>query len=323
VGDYLSTSTTLDNIQRETGCKLSINKQEVTFAGSDFQIRAARAAVAAASSRILPPLASPVQDDDDSTIATVEKLPVIRRRPTPVKIVNALSDSPYGQTACSPSNRHSGLASGWWGDRPERHEAHDTWVKRERARKRHERRRRRRERKRAERLEKGWNRHEDPPSKEDANIKRAALGAARAAMGGPERVPHTTGFPRSGDLDGSPDLYIERRPDPDERERAILWSDPDRDARTRERLSRSPTRRAEAESMVVHSEPTKPDVYVGKRWVSHRDLPEKRRERSLSPLSRLPGKVCEPLSAHHQPAIPAPAFSGGRETTRVSNLFCH
>ena len=53
--------------------------------------------------------------------------------------------------------------------------------------------------------------------------------------------------------------------------------------------------------MVVHSEPTKPDVYVGKRWVSHRDLPEKRRERSLSPLSREIGKVREPLSAHHQP----------------------
>ena len=210
-----------------------------------------------------------------------------------------------------------------WGDRPERHEAHDAWIKRERARKRHERRRRRRERKRAERLEQGWNRQEDPPSKEDATIKRVALDAARVAMGGPERVPHTTGFPRSGDLDGSPDLYIERHPDPGERERAILWSDPDRDARTRERLSRSPTRRAEAESMVVHSEPTKPDVYVGKRWVSHRDLPEKRRERSLSPLSREIGKKCEPLSPHRQPAIPAPAFSGGRETTRVSNLFCH
>ena len=42
VGDYLSTSTTLDNIQRETGCKLSQTKNEVTFAGSDFQIRAAR-----------------------------------------------------------------------------------------------------------------------------------------------------------------------------------------------------------------------------------------------------------------------------------------
>ena len=113
VGDYLSTSTTLDNIQKETGCKLSVARNEVTFAGSDFQIRAARAAVAAASSRILPPLASPPQDDDDSTIATVEKLPPVRRRPTPVKIVNALSDSPYGQTGCSPSNRHSGLASGW------------------------------------------------------------------------------------------------------------------------------------------------------------------------------------------------------------------
>ena len=114
-------------------------------------------------------------------------------------------------------------------------------------------------------------------------------------------------------------MYITRRPDPDERERAILWSDPDRDARTRERLSRSPTRRAEAESMVIHSEPTKPDVYVGKRWVSHRDLPEKRRERSLSPLSREIGKKCEPLSPHRQPAIPAPAFSGGRETTRVTS----
>ena len=212
-----------------------------------------------------------------------------------------------------------------WGDRPERHEAHDAWTRRERARKRHERRRRRRERKRAERLERGWSLHrEDPPqSREDANIKRAALTAARVVMGGPEKVPHTIGFPRAGDLDGSTDMYIERHPDPDERERAILWSDPDRDARTRERLSRSPTRRAEAAAMTVHSEPTKPDVYVGKRWVSHRDLPEKRRERSLSPLSRLPGKVCEPLSAHHQPAIPAPAFSGGRETTRVSNLFCH
>jgi Ca2+-binding EF-hand superfamily protein len=117
VGDYLATSTTLDNIQRETGCKLSVAKNEVTFSGSDFQIRAARAAVAAASSRILPPLASPQPDDDDSTIATVEKLPPVRRRPTPVKIVNALSDSPYGQTGCSPSNRHSGLASGWWGGR--------------------------------------------------------------------------------------------------------------------------------------------------------------------------------------------------------------
>ena len=212
-----------------------------------------------------------------------------------------------------------------WGDRPERHEAHDTWVRRERARKRHERRRRRRERKRAEKLEKGWslNREDPPPSREDANIKRAALTAARVAMGGPERVPYTVGFPRAGDLDGSTDMYITRHPDPDERERAILWSDPDRDARTRERLSRSPTRRAEAESMVVHSEPTKPDVYVGKRWVSHRDLPEKRRERSLSPLSREIGKKCEPLSPHRQPAIPAPAFSGGRETTRVSNLFCH
>ena len=160
-------------------------------------------------------------------------LPVIRRRPTPVKIVNALSDSPYGQTGCSPSNRHSGLASGWWGDRPERHEAHDTWVRRERARKRHERRRRRRERKRAEKLERGWSLHREdpPPSREDANIKRAALTAARVAMGGPEKVPYTVGFPRAGDLDGSTDMYIERHPDPDERERAILWSDPDRDAR--------------------------------------------------------------------------------------------
>ena len=32
--------TTLDNIQRETGCKISQTKQEVTFLGSDFQIRA-------------------------------------------------------------------------------------------------------------------------------------------------------------------------------------------------------------------------------------------------------------------------------------------
>ena len=42
VGDYLATSTTLDNIQRETGCKISQTKNEVTFSGSDFQIRAAR-----------------------------------------------------------------------------------------------------------------------------------------------------------------------------------------------------------------------------------------------------------------------------------------
>ena len=104
----------------------------------------------------------------------------------------------------------------------------------------------------------GWNRQEDPPSREDATIKRVALDAARAAMGGPERVPHTIGFPRAGDLDGSTDMYITRRPDPDERERAILWSDPDRDAKTRERLSRSPTGRAEAERMVVHSEPLAP-----------------------------------------------------------------
>jgi Ca2+-binding EF-hand superfamily protein len=42
VGDYLATSTTLDNIQRETGCKISQAKNEVTFSGSDFQIKAAR-----------------------------------------------------------------------------------------------------------------------------------------------------------------------------------------------------------------------------------------------------------------------------------------
>ena len=44
------------------------------------------------------------------------------------------------------------------------------------------------------------------------------------------------------------------------------------------RVSVADAARAEAESMVIHSEPTKPDVYVGKRWVSHRDLPEKQRE---------------------------------------------
>ena len=71
-------------------------------------------------------------------------------------------------------------------------------------------------------------------------------------MGGPEKVPYTVGFPRAGDLDGSPDLYIERRPDPDERERAILWSDPDRDA-VRERRLTADARRG---LLVIHSEPT-------------------------------------------------------------------
>ena len=112
--------------------------------------------------------------------------------------------------------------------------------------------------------------------------------------GRPGEGAYTVGFPRAGDLDGSTDMYITRHPDPDERERAILWSDPERDARTRERLSRSPTRRAEAESMVVHSEPTKPDVYVGKRWVSHRDLPEKRRERCSQPAVARDRQKCEP-----------------------------
>ena len=308
VGDYLATSTTLRNVERETGCRLAVAHNEVTYTGSDFQIRAARAAIDAAASRLLPPLTPPPQnDDDDSTIAAVEKLPPVPRR-TPKKRVHAPSASPYGQTACSPANRSSGMASGWWGDRPERHQAQHEYAKRTRNRKRHERRRRRREQKQADLKERGWRdvAKEAPLPKDDATIRRAALGAARRAMG-PEVVAYSDWFPRAGDLDGSPDLFITRRPDCAERERAILWSDPARDSKTRERLSRSPTRRAEAEAMVIHAEPTRPDVYVDKRWVSHRDLPRRRRERSLSPLSREIEKV-EPLSLYGLPARPPPAF---------------
>ena len=54
-----------------------------------------------------------VQDDDDSTIATVEKLPVIRRRPTPDKIAARRGPTRrHAPAACSPSNRHAGAASG-------------------------------------------------------------------------------------------------------------------------------------------------------------------------------------------------------------------
>ena len=42
--------------------------------------------------------------------------------------------------------------------------------------------------------------------------------------------------------------------------------------------------REEADAFVVHAEPTKRDVFVGKRWVASVDLPSSQRERSLSPL---------------------------------------
>ena len=184
----------------------------------------------------------------------------------------------------TPSTRTRASRPRWWGDRPERHEAHDAWTRRERARKRHERRAApRRERKRAERLPRGAGRciARTRHRARTQDIKRAALTAARVVMGGPERCP-TTGFPRAGDLDGSPDLYISggrTRTSASARSCGpIRIETPGRGSGYLGR--RRGGRRGRAWSCIPSRRSR--TCYVGKRWMSHLDVDPKRRERSLS-----------------------------------------
>ena len=120
VGDYLATSTTLDNIQRETGCKISQTNSEVTFAGSDFQIRAARVESCNQWCRGAPAFDFHASS---SRASSGSCLPYNRRHKTTTIVRSPRWKSSRDKTAAgsrersstrSPSNRHSGLASGWW-----------------------------------------------------------------------------------------------------------------------------------------------------------------------------------------------------------------